>query len=260
MKAAGCLWIGLLSGCGNLEMLADQANDALVPRVVVGVITVLQEPDVDPRLGSMNLGDFEDGVGGMMMLADASDGSSMDRMLLSDSEVRMFGCGSQAGLSEDQPGIYLRTPPSQLDGCADNPFSISVWRDDGDSSVFIDLPDTLVVDLPLSVPMGESIWLDLDPDEYDTVLVVLSEGPTGRILWDNQPDGLTGWYEFLRTPNVSGMFVPGQFLLPDTVHVLTVTAFKVMPSENIDNANRLLSVAAGGRTQITAFTTREMEE
>jgi hypothetical protein len=251
-----------LGGCAWFEDIKDTVEGVVNRNVVVGVVsTVDASLDGDPALTDqidLDALGIEGGVVSTLFLADAASVADLDNAPISDADVILQGCGVEVSMPElsGQRGAYVYVPPGDIDSC-DGP-AFTMRRVDGTKDVVAsaDVPGPLGLTVPAFWDSGDDLTLSLAGKGLTAVIVVVMDTFTGDITYSNEPESVGEYYEFLSGSEVlDDVLVPGSAFEEETVHALLVTGLKRTPNRNLENANEVLSVVAGGRTELYPVST-----
>jgi hypothetical protein len=251
-----------LSSCALFEEIKDAVDGVVNRNVVVGVVsTVDASLDGDPMLTEQidleALG-FEGGVVGTMFLADAASVADLDNAPVSGADVVLEGCGVEVAMPEldSQDGAYVYVPPGELDACDGPTFTMRRLDGADEISATTTIPDPLNLAVPFAWTSGDAMTLSLTAAGVNSAVVVVVDATSGEVTYSNEPETVAEYYEFLRgTDFIDEVVIPGSAFRPDAVHAVSVTGLVRTPNRELVNANELLSVVAGGRTELYPVST-----
>lgn len=254
----GWWWLGLMSGCALFDGVKDTVEGVTNRNVAVGVVTTLEA-----SAGELDLSktDFAPGVGATVFFADAAKVADLDNAPITGASVVIKGCGDEAEVPESsQRGAYVYLPGGALGGCMGPAFELRRVDVEEGAVLPVLIPAPGRVEVPLSWEPGEALTLDLSTSGYGAALVVLVDTSDGSVVFSNEPETVGEYYRFLTTSDeVGAVEIPGEAFEADTVYALGVTGLERTRNRELDNVNEVLSVIAGGRTQLYPVSTYALD-
>jgi hypothetical protein len=252
------VWLMLLPGCDLFQGVKDTVEGITNRNVAIGVVTTLEASADDLDLSET---EFAPGVAATLFLADAASVTDLDNAPITGADVVLMGCGDEASMPESsQAGAYLYTPPGDLGPCMGPQFEMQQVNLEEPISLPVAIPNGGRLDVPLRHDAGEDLVLDLTASGYGAVLVLVFDTSNGDLTYSNEPETIGEYYQFLTTSDdVTTITVPGSAFKPDTVHALGITGLERTPNRELDNANEVLSVIAGGRTEVYPVSTLALD-
>lgn len=240
-------------GCALFEKARDVVEGVTDPNVVVGLVTRLDPPTSDlVDLESLGL---EAGIAATVFLADAREVADLENAPVAGATVQLRGCDQNIELEDGGDGSYTLLPGTPIDPCTG---SLSLRRTDAEKPTVapLTIPDAPDFNVPERWTAGEPLTLPLASAGFKSALVVVIDASTGDVTFDNRPEGITEYYQFLKgTGDLEDLTIPGSAFREDTVHGIIVTGFITTPNTELTEANTVLSVVAGGNGTVFGVST-----
>lgn len=248
--------IALLGGCDLFNKAADAINGVIDPVVAVGVIAVVDTPQVISDRVTLPE-EYQAGVSAEMFLADARSVSDLANAPIAGADVTMGGCGDTVTLADGGNGSY--STAAQLPGCDGPTFTVRRADVDPNSVLPVTIPAEQDAGIPSHVDAGADLTLDLSNADWSGAVLVVLDATDGSVVWTSKPTDVTGWYQLLKGQmDLSAVTIPGASFAADSEYAVVVTGLQRTTGADLEEVNTVLSTVAGGRGAVYLTTTRTL--
>lgn len=239
--------LSLLTGC---SLLGGITNPTVMEGVALGVA-----PPTDSRIDLTDT-EFEKGAAAALAMANASDlsnladapvdGADVDMLLPDLGSIPLHGNGDGNYSADSEDGLVYTegvdaTMSAVVDGVA--------------SSIRVRLPPNPVLDIPETSAPGRPLTVSLAGQAFDNMMVVVLDGETGDILFDNRPDTIQEIYDYTHGDSDLALSIPGDVFSEESVYLVGVAGLNNAKLDDIENANTALSAFLAGRLSFSLLST-----
>jgi hypothetical protein len=254
MRAQLIFCTALLVGC-NLDKLKENVEGLTNPLVAEGLFLGVEPPssqDID-----LSGTEFDNAAAAAVMLADASNVNDLEEAPVTEAAVGVLSDAiGRVDLHEDSDGTYSASADDGLVYTEGDDVVLSMGVGNTTAKMGARLPRSPnVAGIPASGAPNAGFTVDLSGQDFDNVLVVVLDGATGDVTFDNRPDDIKAIYDLTHGEGSLVVEVPGGAVPDESIYLVGVAGLKNTDSSDMDEVNTALSAFITGRMAFTAHRT-----
>lgn len=254
MRSSLLLALAPLAAC-NLQELADDVKGVTNPLIAEGIMLGVAPPESEDI--DLSGTEFAQNAAAGVMLADAKGVDDMADAPVSGAEVAVLSdVLGRVDFGEDSAGAYSADSGDGLDYVEGDQVVLSMTIEGEASKITSRLPPAPnTAGLPDGGQQGVGFTVDLSAQDFENVLVIVIDGQSGEVTFDNRPADIKAVYELTHGEGDKVIEVPGSAVPGESVYLLGVAGLKNADADDMDNVNTALSAFLTGRMAFTAYNT-----
>lgn len=244
-----------LVGCAWFEGAKDTVEGALNPLVGVGIVLGVEAPETE--LVDLAALGTEQGTAATLFLADAKEVNDLENAPVDDATVTVTG-NVDAEAARQGDGLYLVEPDQGLEYAAADTWSITIERGEATSSAAFTLPSGVGLSVPPHINAGEDLAVDFSGNGYNAAIVVVVNVESGEVVFDNRPEGIQEYYQFLTGQAPTLVTIPGSTFAAESSYAIGAAGLTSGAGDDLENMNTVLSKFMSGTMRFAGTTTRDL--
>ena len=243
-----------LLGCAQLDQAKDVVDGLTNPLIFEGVALGVA-PVADDRV-DLSGTDFDQSAAALITLADAADVADIANAPVTGADVSIVSdSGGRVHFADAGDGTYTADSEDGLTYDPGAPATVSMTAGGEESSVTLTLPPAPDPGLPANAPPNQPLAVNLNGQGFDNVLVVVLDGATGAVTYDNRPDSIQDLYDLTHGEGELAVQIPGGAIPDESVYLVGVAGLVNADASQIENANTALSAMMAGRLAFSVVST-----